>query len=66
MASLAWGFEHVGDDDVAGVLTVDGHMDDGARRYGRACHATPSRSISLLLPTATSRAVHLGDDAVCR
>ena len=39
------GLDHVGNDDVAGILTVDGHMDDGADADGsRAtrCPAGPS------------------------
>lgn len=43
---------HVGDDDMSGILPADGHVDDGA--YADRMYGTPSRSISLSLPAATS------------
>ena len=58
------GLYHVGDHDVAGVVAVDGHVDDGAHAVAGDVGCTPSRSISLSLPAATWTAVHCGDDAV--
>ena len=57
------GLHPVGDEDVAGISAIDGHVDDGARAVaGDMLHPQPFHE--LVVSRGHLHAVHLGDDAI--